>query len=336
MFEHGSYKITLIDTPGFNDTNRSETEVLRAIADYLDFTFRNPPHLKLTGIIYLQSIMDPRMYGSSLRNLKMFKDLCGEDPLKNVILATTKWGTATRAGETDLAIEREEQLCKSEDFWAPMIQRGSRMERFEDTRESALNMLLSLVKKEPVVLQIQTELAKGMPLIDTTAGTTVNEETKRLEVKYQKEIADIQEEMKTLQAKDLDVQEALKKAESDFQRKLDRVHEEQNLLRYESRNKDRRMQQKMDELRLAYEKELTKKLGSQQLDFDETVAKLRANEAKLRKEQRELMDAEIEKMQKANKGDRTVIKLLASLIPTVGTVVLGILGVTTGGTCSVM
>lgn len=43
QFEHDNLRITLIDTPGFNDTLRSETEILRDVADWLDITYRNPP-----------------------------------------------------------------------------------------------------------------------------------------------------------------------------------------------------------------------------------------------------------------------------------------------------
>jgi predicted GTPase len=32
---HGK-TVTLIDTPGFDDTNRSDTDILRAIANYLE------------------------------------------------------------------------------------------------------------------------------------------------------------------------------------------------------------------------------------------------------------------------------------------------------------
>ena len=51
-FDLDGHHVALIDTPGFNDTSRSETEVLTEIANYLDFTYRNPPHLKLNGILY--------------------------------------------------------------------------------------------------------------------------------------------------------------------------------------------------------------------------------------------------------------------------------------------
>jgi hypothetical protein len=326
-FEHEGHKIILIDTPGFNDTTRSETEVLKAIADYLDFTFRNPPHLKLTGIIYLQSIMDTRIYGSSLRNLKMFKDLVGPDPLGNVILATSRWGMAERV-DLDRAVQREQELRTSEDFWAPMLQRGSHLARFEDTKDSALQLIMSLVEQNPVILQIQKELVQdGKKLIDTAAGNTVNEETKRLEEKYKAEIAQIQKEMdEALAARDKEVQEALQKSEKDFQRKLDRVREQQDMLRYEQRNESRRRQDEYDQLRAAHEKQLKHDLSEQKLGYDEIVAQLKANNAKLRQEQQNVVDAKIHEMNKKDKKDRTGVKLVLGLLPLVGTVIFGVLG----------
>lgn len=94
------YSISLIDTPGFNDTLRSEAQVLTEIANYLEITYR-VQHLKLDGIVYMQSIMDERMYGSSLRNLKMFRDLCGDSPMKNVVLVTNRWEQARALGDFD-------------------------------------------------------------------------------------------------------------------------------------------------------------------------------------------------------------------------------------------
>jgi hypothetical protein len=334
-FQYGGHDITLIDTPGFNDTTQSETEVLRSIADYLDITYRNPPHLVLSGIIYLQSIMDPRMYGSSLRNLKMFKDLVGPEPLKNVILATTRWGTARKAGDLELAESREQQLSSENDFWAPMIQRGSHVARFEDTRESALQLIMGLIDKQPTVLQIQAELVdQKKDLVDTAAGNTVNEEIMRLQKKYQEELSQIQKEMdEALAARDSDVQAALQQAGADYQRKLDRVYAEQDMLRYERRTERRRMQDDIDDLRVAHRKDMEKReaemqqlLGAQKLDFDETVVKLKANEGKLREEQKLAMQQKIDEVDKKDSKGRTGLKLVVSLLPMVGSIVLSILG----------
>ena len=197
-FDLDGRHITLIDTPGFNDTTRSEAEVLTEIANYLDFTFRNPPHLKLNGIVYLQSIEDPRMYGSSLRNLKIFKDLCGESPLKNVLLVTNRWEKARHCGDFDKAVAKEKELRDSPKFWQPLIQRRSRMVRWDgkDAHEAARDILRMFVHATPEVLQIQKELVEQHKnLVDTTAGATVNEEAIRMEKEYQGELIKIRKEL---------------------------------------------------------------------------------------------------------------------------------------------
>lgn len=75
-----------IDTPGSDDTNLSDVQVLQNIAHWLSMSFKSG--VKLSGIIYLRRITDPRMTGSIRRNLLMFKKLCGEDSFSSVILAT--------------------------------------------------------------------------------------------------------------------------------------------------------------------------------------------------------------------------------------------------------
>ena len=45
--------------------------------------------MKLGGVIYLQSIADKRMMGTTRRNLDMFSQLCGDKALARVVLGTT-------------------------------------------------------------------------------------------------------------------------------------------------------------------------------------------------------------------------------------------------------
>lgn len=89
-YEFSSKKtVYLIDTPGFDDTSRSDIDVLREIAGWLTASYSNRvfPH----GIIYLHRISDVRMQGSAKKNLLMFKKLCGDDALRKVVLTTTIW-----------------------------------------------------------------------------------------------------------------------------------------------------------------------------------------------------------------------------------------------------
>jgi hypothetical protein len=89
-FVANGYNIVIVDTPGFNDTYKSDTEVLLDLAKWLEVTYRQ--NAKLTGIVYLHRISDVRMDGSAMLNLNMFRKLCGEQPMKNVVIASTFWG----------------------------------------------------------------------------------------------------------------------------------------------------------------------------------------------------------------------------------------------------
>lgn len=82
-------RIHLVDTPGFDDTNKKDVEVLREIASWLVVSANND--ILLSGLVYLHPMTDNRFRGSAMRNLYMFKKLCGERCLPSVVLATTMW-----------------------------------------------------------------------------------------------------------------------------------------------------------------------------------------------------------------------------------------------------
>ena len=83
------YNVYLVDTPGFDDTEMSDTDVLYKFVEWLQLQAQNK--LKLSGLIYLHRITDNRMPGSATRNLSMMLKLVGEENLKNVVLVTSRW-----------------------------------------------------------------------------------------------------------------------------------------------------------------------------------------------------------------------------------------------------
>jgi len=333
-FDHEDYEITLIDTPGFNDTFQSETTVLKSIADWLDQSYRTPPHTKLNGVIYMQAITDRRMYGSTLRNLLMFRELCGENPLKNVILVTTGWGTAKAAGRLEQATENERQLRAEPQFWQNMIKRGSDVKKFNDTRESALDIIFSLVDKDPVLLQIQEELVdKDKNLADTSAGHVVNEELKKLEEKFHAELEALEQQMTDAKAKsDMELQEVLEESKKELSKMKEDARRAQDELHYERRNQQRHYDQQIEDLtrELTRQSENTElQLKAQRIEdrlqFEGIVAELRNNEYKIRNEQRLYLEqkiAELEKGKKKGSGTR----LLVQLTGTLGALAMGVLG----------
>lgn len=204
---HGT--IHLIDTPGFDDTHASDAEVLREIAFFLSSTYKT--RVKLTGIIYLHRISDNRISGSALRNLRMFKELCGEDAYKHIVLATSMWGKE----DGDTAKGRERELVDKGGFWSTMQQRGSAVMRWlgeSDTAHAIIEHLLVARSRHGVVaLKIQRELVdEGKTLVDTSAGQEVNRELSELRGKMERELRRIDEENRVaMTSKDIAWQEAL-------------------------------------------------------------------------------------------------------------------------------
>jgi DNA-binding protein YbaB len=319
------------------------------IASWLEKTYRNPPHQKLTGIIYLQALTDRRIYGSTLRNLKMFRELCGEDPLKNVVFATTGWGTAARAGDLEKAKINEEQLRTDPDFWEPFIRRGSTIARFEDTMKSALEIILSLADRAPTVLQIQQEMVdEDKDLVDTSAGHAVNEELRKLEEKYQKDLNALQTDMEqALAEKDLDLQSALAESKASIEKLRDEARHAQDILQYERRNERRKYENDMQALQQRMTRDLKKEKKEQELrhraeliqqnmKFDEVVKQLKDNEHLLRREEREAMERRIDEMEERHRAEiqnaqsqedsGSGTDLLMSLLPLVGSFAMSLMG----------
>ena len=204
--------IYLVDTPGFDDTTRSDTDVLKDIAFFLSTVYQN--RVRLAGIVYLHRITDPRMGGSALKNLYMFQRLCGNKGLSSVILATTMWASLenTDAGQ-EIGRKREEEL-RMPQFWGSMVDRGSEIVKHDGTKESAHSIISRLVDKgAQVVLDIQVQLVEQKKTLDeTSAGQYLQKELLDARKRFEKDLAEYQESMAVaMQEKDDAMLQALKK-----------------------------------------------------------------------------------------------------------------------------
>ncbi|KAI9863924.1 MAG: hypothetical protein M1824_005962 [Vezdaea acicularis] len=208
-FHYKSHIIKLVDTPGFDDTNLSDTEVLRRIANWMEFNYTLG--VKLTGIIYLREITEARMKGSAVKNLDMMLKLCGTDALANVVLVTTKWDALQ---DEEIGREREKEL--REDFWKVPLQYGAKMERHNNTQDSALRVLSHALGNPEIVLEIQREIVdEKKSLVQTAAGAAINQEILLLEAKWRRELED------KLAEKDRTHSEIMRKINEDQQKELE-------------------------------------------------------------------------------------------------------------------
>ncbi|KAF5238388.1 hypothetical protein FANTH_10335 [Fusarium anthophilum] len=177
--------IYLLDTPGFDDTNRSDTEVLKEIALSLAKTYED--NVKLSGILYLHRITDRRVGGSAQKNLMMFRKLCGKDSLKNVILVTTMWeGEDAATGE-----KREQELIATGGFWGALVEEGAQVNRHNNTRSSAMSLLRTAAKNNRITISIQKEMvSEHKSLNETEAGIGLKSDILLAEQRVMKEMAE--------------------------------------------------------------------------------------------------------------------------------------------------
>lgn len=190
-------RLFLIDTPGFDDTYKSDTDILREVANWLSQAYEN--EVQLTGIIYLHRILDTRLGGSAMKNLRMFKKLCGESSLASVVLATTMWDDV----EEDTGNNREQELKTNPRFWAGMIAKGSTVFRHDRQLSSAMDIISHLIRKErPIDTDIAKEMVDNNKTLDqTSAGIEVTAEMNEQKKRFEEQLKNIKTEMEEAMAK---------------------------------------------------------------------------------------------------------------------------------------
>ncbi|CAE6519813.1 unnamed protein product [Rhizoctonia solani] len=212
IFQVDGRNVVLFDTPGFDDTHLSDTEILKRIGGFLAASYQKG--YKLTGIIYMHRISDIRVGGISRRTFNVFRKLCGKDSLSNVLLVTNMWSDPP----TPQQIDRETELRTHVDFFQPAIEQGATMiRRTHKNTESAHDIIRMLLKKDPIAMQVQKELVdEGKVLADTGAGREVEHELNMAAEKHKAEM----KELKT------DMDEALRDRDERTQKELAQYQQE--------------------------------------------------------------------------------------------------------------
>ena len=239
-------RIYLADTPGFDDSLRTDSEILREVALWLNAAHKS--HIKLTGIIYLHRIPDVRVGGAGVKNLRMFNKLCGEDGLKSVVLATTMWETISK----ELGEKREAELQQSSILWKPMIEQGSKVFRHDAGRTSGLRIMQYLIdRKRPVTLDIQREMVdKKLQLGQTAAGVEVASEVEKAKQYYDGRLKDLQTQLaEALSKQDHDRKEEIEETKAEFESKISRGQDELRRMQADS-------EQLYEEMKQRHEKEM--------------------------------------------------------------------------------
>ena len=201
---------------------------------------------KLAGIIYIHRISDERFSGISVRNFKMFRKLCGESTLKNVVLVTNMWGKV----EQDVGEAREQELA--DEYFKPALDKNAQLARHHNTTQSSHDIIRLIMKNNPTPLLIQRELVdEGKNIKDTAAGEAVDEALSMLIRRHEAEMRALRAEMRqALAEKDEETRKELEEENRKVKEQLDmmRVESETMASKYcEERRKMEEMLQRMQE-----------------------------------------------------------------------------------------
>jgi hypothetical protein len=264
--------VYLIDTPGFDDTNKKDTEILSEIATWLGDSYRSK--IRLHGIIYLHRIIDVRMPGSTIRNLDMFRKLCGEDVFKKVILVTTMWDTVS----VDVGIRRETQLKADEKMWAPMVRKGSTCHRHNNTESSARDIIQMLAKhNSPIVTDIQRQLVdQKLDLNQTSAGQALQSETIKEAARLMKERQEFEALTREAQReKDREKEEIMREEANQRAEMLKKVNQDMAALQANMEKLLAQRDEREAQLEKRMEEQLEREMQKKQVAYDKQIQRLR-------------------------------------------------------------
>ncbi|KAF5370422.1 hypothetical protein D9757_013145 [Collybiopsis confluens] len=205
LFQLGGQNVVLVDTPGFDDTNKSDADTLAVIGGHLAEAYKNG--ITLAGVLYLHRITDVRVTGVTARNLRVFNEIVGGKAMKNVFIVTTMWENLGSSGSNEeierIGSQREKELESRKGFMGDAISKGAKIVRHRyNTKQSAQKVVLDLLAiSDPTVLQLQKELVDdGKTLNQTGAGGELNKEMDKKLKEYQQEIEAIKADMRAREA----------------------------------------------------------------------------------------------------------------------------------------
>ena len=160
-------RVHLVDIPGFSEAEEQDAAApVQLINDFVSAgkTF--------SGIVFLQPICsdDEHKAGLALRNVELLHQLRGdaaEAHPPTTVLATSEWSRVT----PEDAERRERELVEATDsFFGRMYRDGAKVFRYDETRESALEILSYVLAQRQQLAALPAAAQVPAPATSSTAA----------------------------------------------------------------------------------------------------------------------------------------------------------------------
>lgn len=156
-FKLDGRKVTLVDTPGFDDDARSDVEILEDIGKWLAKEGYMRSSNQLDGLILLHPITHNRVGGTERKRTRLLERILGPEAYKRVVIATTMWDDLV---QEDAMAGRVEGRVAAGGVWADMSRQGATIMRHYNNQQSAHDIIRHIIR-------ISNEVGKVKPRLKT-------------------------------------------------------------------------------------------------------------------------------------------------------------------------
>ena len=218
----------------------------------------------------------------------MFRKLCGDTTLRNVIIVTNMWGVVDpQVGEA-----REAELIREEMFFKPVLDKGAQMARHENTVPSAERIIRLILNNDPLPLQIQMELVEeGKDISETSAGEELTRELNAQIKKYKEEVRTLKEEMKqAIKDKEEEFREELETETKKMQKEIARFENEAKALASNYKREKEILEARFTEVEEETKREAGRLTALYQRQIDELRDTLTTSAAATEREKAEMQE----------------------------------------------
>jgi len=184
----------LVDTPGFDDDDRTDVEILQAIVEWLskNRAKRRRPHLD--GLILLHPITSNRIGGTERKRTRLLQAILGEDAYKRIIIATTMWDDLKDDHKFEYRLTGR---LEEGEVWYDMCSKGAEVLRHHNTKDSAHKIIRKIIAMSQagnggVSVKFEADLVQARGRVrETDAGKLTEREIKKAIERCKKELVEI-------------------------------------------------------------------------------------------------------------------------------------------------
>jgi len=218
----------------------------------------------------------------------MFRKLCGDSTLQNVVIVTNMWGEV----DPEVGDAREAELIREDIFFKPVLDKGAQMARHTNTTPSAEDIIRLVLNNHPLPLRIQTELVtEHKDISETGAGEELNRELAAQIKKHKEDMRVLKEEMQqAIRDKDEETRRELEIETKRMQKEIARFENDAKRLESDYKSEKERLETRLTTMEEEAREETNRVTMQYQRQIDEMRDALQTNAAASEREKAQMRE----------------------------------------------